>query len=184
MRLPVSLPARIGAVAAAVVIAAIGSSTAASAAVAAPPAHPQQPRHQLGHTAGKYDHQRSASPSASASASPSASPSGSPSAAPAKIVTELSIGVTRQVAHKHQITAVVFGRLFVPSGSDHGVRGKVVWLLRQGANGHWFVAGRQFTGPHGGVAFGVHVFNSANFELVFRGTPRFTAATSATTTIS
>jgi hypothetical protein len=177
VRLPVSLPARIGAVAAAAVIAAIGGSTAASAAVAAQPGHTQ---HQPGYAAKQSDHKRSASPSVSSSVSSSASPS----AAPATIVTALSIGVTKQVARKHQITAVVFGRLFVPSESDHGVRGRVVWLLRQGANGQWFVAGREFTGPHGGVAFGVHVFKTATFELVFRGTPRFAAATSATTTIS
>jgi hypothetical protein len=181
VRLPVTLPARIGAVAAAVVIAAIGSSTAAGAAVAAQPGHPQ---HQPSYAAKQSDRKRSASPSVSPSAGPSATPSASPSAAPAKIVTALSIGVTKQVAHKHQITAVVFGRLFVPSNSDHGVRGKAVWLLRQGANGQWIVAGREFTGPRGGVAFGVHVFKSATFELVFRGTPRFAAATSATTTIS
>jgi hypothetical protein len=209
MRLPpLSVPTRIGAVAIMAVIAATGSSMAASAAVAAQPAHSQSghpaqkpARHQSAGPSSKPSAYQSAKPSANQSAKPSASASASP---PAKIVTALSIGVAKRPApvpsasssaaaspapsaspaRKHGITAVVFGRLFVPAANNQGVRGKVVWLLRQGANGHWFVAGRQFTGPRGGVAFVVHVFKTATFKLAFRGTPRFTAAISATTTIS
>lgn len=106
-------------------------------------------------------------------------------AAPAlgKVLTALSIGVSSQVAGHHQITAVVGGRLSEPRESDHGVRGKVVWLLRQGPGGHWIVAGQELTGPHGGVAFAVHVFQTATFRLAFDGTANFTAAVSTARTI-
>ncbi|HXZ64620.1 MAG TPA: hypothetical protein VEH05_07795 [Streptosporangiaceae bacterium] len=174
MRLPpASIPARIGAVAAAAaLIATVGGTTAASAAVRS---HPQQPRHEVGHAvvgdaARQTYRQKSASPS--------------PTPAVGKVLTALSIGVFRQVAHKHRITAVIDGRLFEPNESDHGVRGKIVLLLREGAGGHWAVVGREFTGPHGGVAFGVHVRKSATFRLVFPGTPNFRASISATETIS
>jgi hypothetical protein len=106
-------------------------------------------------------------------------------AAPAlgKVATALSIAVSGQVARNHEITAVVGGRLSEPREGDHGVRGKVVWLLREGPGGHWIVAGQQLTGPHGGVAFVVHVLQTANFRLAFDGTANFTAAVSAARTI-
>lgn len=100
-----------------------------------------------------------------------------------KVLTSLSIGVTGQVAGSHQTSAVVGGRLFEPREGDHGVRGKVVWLLRQGPDGHWVVAGQELTGLHGGVAFVVHVVDTANFRLAFDGTANFTAAVSAARTI-
>jgi hypothetical protein len=106
-------------------------------------------------------------------------------AAPAlgKVLTALSIGVSGQVAGNHEITAVVSGRLFEPRENDHGVRGKVVWLLRQGPGGHWIVAGQELTGVYGGVAFVVHVFQTASFRLAFDGTANFTAAISIGRTI-
>jgi hypothetical protein len=106
-------------------------------------------------------------------------------AAPAvgKVLTALSIGVARPVVHNHQVSAVVAGRLFEPRELGHGVRGKVVWLLRRGAGGHWIVAGHELTGLRGVVAFPVHVGISATFRLAFAGTPNFTAALSAARTI-
>jgi hypothetical protein len=100
-----------------------------------------------------------------------------------KVLTALSIGVSGQVAGNHETTAVVGGRLFEPREYDHGVRGKVVWLLRQGPGGHWVVAGQELTGPHGGVGFVVHVVQTATFRLAFDGAPNFTAAVSAARTI-
>jgi hypothetical protein len=107
-------------------------------------------------------------------------------AAPAlgKVLTALSIGVSGQVAGSHVTTAVVGGRLFEPREYDHGVRGKVVWLLREGPAGHWIVAGQELTGPHGGVAFTVHVVQTASFRLAFDGAANFTAAISTARTIS
>jgi hypothetical protein len=100
-----------------------------------------------------------------------------------KVLTALSIGVSGQVAGNHETTAVVGGRLFEPREYGHGVRGKVVWLLRQGPAGNWVVAGQELTGPRGGVGFVVHVFQTANFRLAFDGTANFTAALSAARTI-
>jgi hypothetical protein len=100
-----------------------------------------------------------------------------------KVLTALSIGVSGQVAGNHETTAVVGGRLFEPREYGHGVRGKVVWLLRQGPGGHWVVAGQELTGPHGGVGFVVHVVETATFRLAFDGAPNFTAAVSAARTI-
>jgi len=101
-----------------------------------------------------------------------------------KVLTALSIGVIGEVVHPNQITATVVGRLYEPREFDHGVRGKTVLLLREGAGGHWAVAGHELTGPHGGVAFGVHVWKHATFRLVFPGTPNFRASISAARTIS
>lgn len=100
-----------------------------------------------------------------------------------KVLTALSIGLSGQVAGNHETSAVVGGRLFEPRENDHGVRGKVVWLLRQGLGGHWVVAGQELTGPYGGVAFVVHVYQNANFRLAFDGTANFTATVSAARTI-
>jgi hypothetical protein len=100
-----------------------------------------------------------------------------------KVLTSLSIGVTGQVARTHQVSAAVVGRLSEPREYGHGVRGKVVSLLRRGAGGRWVVAGQELTGPRGRVAFVVHVFQTATFRLVFGGTPNFTAAVSVARTI-
>jgi hypothetical protein len=106
-------------------------------------------------------------------------------AAPAvgKVLTALSIGVVNPAVSNHEVSAVVAGRLFEPREFGHGVRGKVVWLLRRGPSGAWVVAGHELTGLRGGVAFAVHVWDTATFRLVFRGTPNFTAAVSAPRTI-
>jgi hypothetical protein len=179
--LPAPMAVRIGSVAVAAAIAVAGGTAAASAAVPGSAGHSKQPQHQVGGAAKQRYQQRSgASPSPSASASPTPSAS----SAVVKIATALSIGVTGEVAHKQRIRAVIDGRLFEPAEGDHGVRGKLVFLLRQGANGNWFVVGQEITGPHGGVAFPVHAFKSATFRLAFRGTPHFTGAVSTAETIS
>jgi hypothetical protein len=178
--LPAPMAVRIGTVAVAAAIAVAGGTAVASAAVPASAGHSKAPRHQVGGAAKQSYQQRSAespSPSPSASSAASASPV-------AQIATALSIGVTGEVAHNQRIRAVVVGRLFEPANADHGVRGKAVFLLRQGANGNWFVVGQELTGPHGGVAFPVHAFKSATFRLAFRGTRHLAGAVSAATTIS
>jgi hypothetical protein len=177
--LPAPMAVRIASVAVAAAIAVAGGTAVASAAVPGSAGHSKAPKHQLGAAKQSYQQRPAESPSASASASPATS------ASPvAQIATALSIGVTGEVAQNQRIKAVIDGRLFEPANADHGVRGKVVFLLRQGANGHWFVVGQELTGPHGGVAFPVHAFNSATFRLVFRGTRHLTSAVSAATTIS
>ncbi len=176
--LPAPMAVRIGTVAAAAAIAVVGATTVASASV--PAGHAKQPQHSAGGAAQQRDKQRSA---ASASTSASPSPAASPSPV-VKIPTALSIAVTGEVTHKQRTRAVIDGRLSESTGADQGVRGKVVFLLRQGADGHWFVVGQQFTGPNGGVAFRVRVFKSATFELAFRGTRHLAGAVSSTTTIS
>jgi hypothetical protein len=179
--LPAPMAVRIGTVAVAAAIAVAGGTAAASAAVPGSASHSPAPKHQVGGAAKQSYQQRSAtSPSPSASASPAAS--ASPTVA--KVATALSIGVTGEVAHNQRIKAVIDGRLFEPTNDDHGVRGKAVFLLRQGAGGHWLVVGQELTGPHGGVAFPVHAYKSATFRLVFRGTRHLTGAVSAATTIS
>jgi hypothetical protein len=175
--LPAPMAVRIGTVAVAAAIAVAGGTAAASAAVPGSAGHSKAPTHQvLSAVKQRYQQRSAASPSPSASASPAASV--------AKIATALSIGVTGEVAHNQRIKAVIDGRLFEPTNADHGVRGRAVFLLRQGADGHWFVVGQEITGPHGGVAFPVHAFKSATFRLVFRGTLHLTGAISAATTIS
>ena len=175
--LPAPMAVRIGTVAFAAAIAVAGGTAVASAAV---PGSASHSKHQVTSAAKQRYERSAASPSPSASASSAASPS----PAIAKVATALSIGVTGEVAHNQRIKAVIDGRLFEPTAADHGVRGKAVFLLRQGANGHWFVVGQELTGPHGGVAFPVHAFKSATFRLVFRGTRHLTGAVSAETTIS
>jgi hypothetical protein len=176
--LPAPVAVRIGTVAVAAAIAVAGGTAAASAAVPGSAGHSKAPKHQVASAVTQRYQQGSPAPSASAS------PAASPSPAVAKIATALSIGVAGEVAHNQRINAVIDGRLFEPTNADHGVRGKTVFLLRQGADGHWFVVGQELTGPHGGVAFPVHAFKSATFRLVFRGTRHLTAAVSAATTIS
>ncbi len=180
--LPAPIAVRIGTVAVAAAIAVVGGTAAASAAVPGSAGHSRQPQHKVGNAVKQRDEQQPTRqyPSPSGSASPSASPS----AAVVKIATALSIGVTGEVAHNQRIKAVIDGRLFEPTEADQGVRGKVVFLLRQGADGHWFVVGQEFTGPRGGVAFRVRVFKTATFELAFRGTRHLTGTVSAATTIS
>jgi hypothetical protein len=96
-----------------------------------------------------------------------------------KVLTALSIGVSQPVAYQHQVTALVAGRLSEPREQDHGVRGKVVWLMRRGALGHWAAVDHAVTGTYGAVAFRVHVLQGAAFRLAFAGTPNFTPAVSA-----
>ncbi len=179
--LPAPMAVRIGTVAVAAAIAVVGGTTAASAAAPGSAGHSQPPRHPVYRAAKQGDQQR---PTASPSASASASPAASPSPAVVKIATALSIGVTGEVTHNQRTRAVIDGRLFEPTEADHGVGGKLVFLLRQAADGHWFLVGQEFTGPRGGVAFPVHVFKTATFELVFRGTRHLTGAVSAATTVS
>jgi hypothetical protein len=102
----------------------------------------------------------------------------------AKVATALSIHNTKPVAHEHQTTAIIGGRL--AAIRDHSpVRGVWVFLQRKGPKGHFVAVKAERTGRHGRVAFRVHVFQKEiTFRLVFRGNRNFRRAVSATDTIA
>ena len=96
--------------------------------------------------------------------------------------TELSISNSKPVAHPHQTTAVINGRL---THAGFGLRDLRVWLERLGPKGKWHVVQVKLTRVHGHVFFRVHVFKKpANFRLVFRGNPNFAKSVSNVDTIS
>ena len=64
------------------------------------------------------------------------------------------------------------------------LRHLVVWLAKQNAKGKWHLVKRERTGRHGWVAFRVHVFKTANFALVFRGTRNFAKSVSSVVTVT
>ena len=122
---------------------------------------------------------------AATGATVAASAANAATAAPAKVTTALSIANTTPKAHRHQTTAVVYGQLTAVSTTTSPVRFKRVFLERQGPKGHWFVVQIGRTGRAGWVHFRVHVRKvAASFRLVFRGTPNFAKAVSASDTIS
>jgi hypothetical protein len=105
-------------------------------------------------------------------------------AAPAlhKFKTELSISNSTPVAHKHQTTAIIDGRL---THNGFGLRDLRVLLQRLGPKGRWHVVQVQRTRVHGHVFYRVHVFNKpASFRLVFPGTPNWASSVSLVDTIS
>lgn len=107
-------------------------------------------------------------------------------AAPAagKVATALSIHESMPVTHRHQITAIIAGRLTEPNESNHAVRFKAVWLERQGPKGHWYLVKGHLTNRRGWVAFRVHVKKSASFRLIFLGSANFARSVSSAVTIS
>jgi hypothetical protein len=106
-------------------------------------------------------------------------------AAPAHLhhfATKLSITNSKPVAHAHQTTSVVDGRL---THNGYGLRDLRVKLERLGLKGHWNVVQVKLTRAHGHVYFKVHVYKkAATFRLVFGGTANWARSTSNIDTIS
>jgi len=98
----------------------------------------------------------------------------------ARVPTALSIKASAPVAAHHLTFARIVGQL---TSNGTPIRFKMIWLERQGPNGHWFIVQRELTRPHGWVAFRVRERKTSSFRLVFHGTANFKPAVSSTVTV-
>jgi hypothetical protein len=109
------------------------------------------------------------------------------SAATTHVVHDPRIPTTLTIANTlpkgpagHQI-AFVAGHL---TAGKYNLRGKRVWLLRQGYKGHWYVVKTELTRRYGHVLFSLHVGKKpVHVRLAFRGTKNFAPSVSKVNTI-
>jgi hypothetical protein len=107
---------------------------------------------------------------------------GASTAAPAaKLPTALSIQAGTPKTHKHFTSDVIKGQL---TSNGTPIRFKPVWLAKQGPKGHWHLVRRELSHRNGWVRFLVRTRRTANYALVFRGSPNFHRSHSAVVTVT
>jgi len=99
-----------------------------------------------------------------------------------RIPTHLAISNSKPTAQLNETVAVINGHL---TAGKYNLRALRVWLLRQGAKGHWYIVKTELTRPYGHVLFLVHIGKRAvKFRLVYFGNRNFAPSVSAADTIA